>query len=196
MSAKRRAVEQSEVSAVESGNPFDANMELGNPEFKLSELVKLCKEKQQEQDKRKIGIAERVTKAKENIARIQNMIVGLEQKAQMESGQTFINMVIRPVLEELQKVFPSAAVDMSTVLSGAVTITVCRRGVNLAGKLKNADCKSVTLVPSEDGISLRDFSNDTGEYPIGSIGQISGYNYPLVSIPMDSPISFIVEWLK
>ena len=194
MSAKKRT-EQTDNSTVENSNPFEPDMSLGTPGFDLTGLIEQCKVKLAEQDKRKIGIQDRITKAKENIARIQSMIQGLELKGQQESGQAWVNMVVRPIMEELQKVFPNAAIDMSTVLSGAVTVTVCKKGVNQTGKLKNVECKSLTFVPVEDGVALRDWRSDTGEYPIGSVGAISGLNHPLVNVPQESAIQFIVDWL-
>ena len=194
MSARKRT-EQEDNSIAETINPFEPDLSLGNPTFNLTELIETCQAKLSEQDKRKIGIQDRIGKARENIARIQNMIDGLELKTQQESGQAWVNLVVRPISEELQKVFPNATIDINTVLSGAVTLTVCRKGVNHAGKLKNQECRSLTFVQSEDGIALRDWRSDTGEYPIGSIGAISGLNHPLVNVPKDSPIPFIVDWL-
>ena len=191
----KKKTDQAENTAGDSVNPFEPDMSLGNPEFKLADLLEQCKVKLAEQDKRKIGIQERIVKAKESIIRIQNMIQGLELKSSQESGQAWVNVVIRPLMAELQKVFPNAVIDMSTVLSGAVTVTVCRKGVTQADKLKNQECKAVTFIPAENGLSVRDYSKDTGEYPAGSIGAIAGLNNPVVAVSPDAPVQFIVDWL-
>jgi len=194
MSAKKR-VEQSDSSAGEVINPFEPDMSLATPGFNLVVLMEQWKTKHAESDKRKIGISERISKAKIAISRIQNMIDGLELKGQQESGQAWVNFVVRPIVGELQKIYPNASIDMSTVLAGAVTVTICKKGIDQAGKMKNQECKSLTFVPVEDGVALRDWRSDTGEYPIGSIGAIAGLNHPLINIPSESAISFIVDSL-
>jgi len=195
MSAKKRT-EQVDNSTNDNSNPFEADMNLGTPEFNLSELLEQWKTKHAESDKRKIGIAERISKAKVNIARIQNMIDGLELKGQQESGQAWVNFIVRPIVGEIQKVFPNAAIDMNTVLSGAVTVTVSKRGIDTLGKMKGLDTKSITFVPGDDGtVKLRNYEVDSRDYPIGSIGAIAGLNHPLVNVPADNAIQFIVDWL-
>jgi hypothetical protein len=193
MSAKRRS-DEAEATVTEV-NPFEPDMEKATTDFDLEVLLETYKAKITEMDKRKIGISERVSKAKENIARIQSMIEQLTLKASQESGQTWTNQIVRPICGELQKVFPHAAIDISTVLSGAVTVTLCKRGVSAVGKLKNIDCRAVTFVPQENGIGIRDFSSNTGEYPEGSIGSISGLNHPVIAVPADSALQFIVDYL-
>ncbi|MEI8217321.1 MAG: hypothetical protein WCF96_09520 [Eubacteriales bacterium] len=194
MSARKRN-EQVDNSTNDNSNPFEPDMNLVTPEFNLTGLLNDWKTKHAESDKRKIGIAERITKAKIAISRIQNMIDGLELKGQQESGQAWVNFVVRPIVGEIQRVFPNASIDINTMLSGAVTVTVCKRGIDVAGKMKGLDTKSITLCPVEDGVAVRDYSEDTGEYPAGSIGAIAGLNHPLVNVPPDKAIQFIVDWL-
>lgn len=192
MAAKKR--DESEEKIVDI-NPFEPDLSKVNPEFSLTALLENCKTKNADLDKRKIGLAERISKAKEAISRIQNMIQGLELKGQQASGQTWTNEVVRPIVLELSHVFPAAALDISTVLSGAVTITLSKKGASAAGKLKNVDTKAVTFVPHEKGIGIRDYSKNTGEFPEGSIGAISGYNAPVIPIEPDTALQTIVDWL-
>lgn len=193
MSAKRRS-DEAEATVTEV-NPFEPDMEKATTDFDLEVLLETYKAKITEMDKRKIGISDRISKQKEQLERISRYIETLTLKASQESGQTWTNQIVRPIVGELQKVFPHAAIDISTVLSGAVTVTLCKRGVSAVGKLKNIDCRAVTFVPQENGIGIRDFSSSTGEYPEGSIGAISGMNHPVIAVPADSALQFIVDWL-
>lgn len=154
MSAKKRS--DSDSTVVEMGNPFEPNMDALNPEFNLTELIEQCKKKQAEGDKRKIGIQERVRKAKENIARIQNMITGLETKSQQELGAAYMNQVIRPVMDELQKVFPNTKMDLSGPygMSGDITLTLTSRMTPVG---KKAETKCITFSPLEDAVGYRNF---------------------------------------
>jgi hypothetical protein len=67
--------------------------------------------------------------------------------------------------------------------------------VTAAGKLKGVDCRSITFVPCEEGLGIRDYSINTHSYPDNSIGGIAGLNHPVVPVPPNKAIAFIVEWL-
>ena len=198
MSAKKRSEIQAEETTVEV-NVFEPQMDRVQADFNLEPLIQVCKEKLAESDKKKIPVGERLVKAREAIARLQNMIAGLETKGKTESGLVWVTMVIRPLVAELQNVFPNAIFEIGrpSGLAGAVTITMSRKGVNQLGKLKGLDCKNITLIPTDDeGLFVRDYSRDTGEYPVGSIGYLNGMNFSTVQVPADKPIQFLLDYLK
>lgn len=193
MSAKRRN-ESAEETGSDTSDCFVPNMQLGTPDFNLEVLLEECKTKMAENDKRKISYTERISKARENIARINTMIQGLELKSQQESGQAWMNNLIDPIMLEIESIFPLATVEKRS-MTGATTLTVSKKGATAAGKMKGVDCRSLTFVPTQDGLGIRDYSENTHEYPEGSIGAIAGLNHPVVSVPTSDSIQFIVDWL-
>ena len=197
MSAKKRTDNQPEETNIEI-NPFEPQREKIREDFSLASLIQDCKEKIQEADKKKIPVGERLTKAREAISRLQNMIAGLETKGKTECGLVWTNLVIRPLVSELQNIFPTAIFEIGRPfgLAGAITLTMSRKGVNQIGKLKGMDCKTITFMPTDDTLSVRDYGQDTGEYPPGSIGYLNGMNHPMIPIPMDKPIQFLLDYLK
>ena len=193
MSAKKRT-ESAENAGSDNSDCFVPNMQLGTPDFNLELLLEECKTKMAEGDKRKISYAERISKARINISRINTMIQGLELKSQQESGQAWMNSLIEPIMAEMEAIFPLATVE-KRAMSGSTTLTVSKKGITAAGKLKGVDCRSITFVPTQDGLGIRDYSENTHEYPDGSIGAIAGLNHPIVSVPTRDSIQFIVDWL-
>lgn len=196
MSAKKRTDNQSEDTNVDV-NPFGPQLDKMS-DFNLEALVQSCKEKLQEMNKKKIPVPERIFKAREAIQRLQNMIAGLETKSQSECGTIWTTVVIRPLVSELQNVFPNAIFEIGRPygLAGAVTVSMSRKGVNQLGKLKGQDCKTITFVPNDDGLSVRDYGKDTGEFPPGSIGYLNGMNHPTVQVPVETPVKFLLDYLK
>ena len=141
-------------------DPFAFDMSNVSEEFSLEGLLKSFKEKNGESAQRKFSITERIKNAKKNIARIQTMIGNLEIKAQTESGHVFLNLVVRPIVDELRSVLGNASVDVFGPfgLSGQATITVGKKGEVQQGKPRSStDSKSVTLVPTPEGLSIRDY---------------------------------------
>ena len=195
MAAKKRAEEGQMVEV--NADPFAFDMSKVSGDFSMEALLKAFNEKNGESATRKYSINERIVNARKNIARIQAMICNLEIKQQSESGTVFLNLVVRPVADELRNAFPNARIDVFGPfgLSGQATITVGRKGENPAGKGRGADARSVTLVPTPEGMSIRDYSQSTDEYAPGSPEYLSGLNHPLVPVPTENPLEFIANWL-
>ena len=195
MTAKKR-VEDGQAVEV-GGDVFAYDLSKVSEGFALDALLTTFKEKSGDAATRKFSIAERIVNARKNIARIQAMISNLEIKAQTESGQVFQNLVVRPIAEELRNIFPNAGVNVFGPfgLSGQATITVAKKGVAQPGKVSGAESKSVTLVPANDGVSIRDYSESSDQHPPGSPEYLSGWNHPLVAVPSDGALEFIVNWL-
>ena len=184
-----------------NGNPYEADMTRLSAEFSLDTLLETFQQKRNETAARKISINERMETARKNISRLQSYITQLQMKAQSEVGQVFLTLVVRPIAEEIRSVFPSASVDVFGPygLSGQSTITIAKKNVTQASKIKGADCRSITLVPTDDGIGVgvRDYSEDTREHAPGSLGFLSGLNHPVRPIPTkEGAMGFIVDWLS
>ena len=194
MTAKKR-VEDGQVET--NDDPFTLDMSKASGEFALDALLATFKEKSGESAQRKFSIADRITNARKNIARIQSMIGNLEIKAQTESGQVFVNLVVRPIADELRNVFPNAGVNVFGPfgLSGQATITVAKKGVAQPGKVSGTESKSVTLVPTTEGVSIRDYSETSDQYAPGSPEHLSGWNHPLVAVPAENAMEFIANWI-
>ena len=81
------------------------------------------------------------------------------------------------------------------MMTGATTLTLSKKGISAAGKMKGENCRCITFVPTQEGLGIRNYSENTQEYPEGSIGAIAGLNHPVVPVPNDNSIQFIVDWL-
>ena len=189
--AKRRVDEPENAVAV---NPFEPDVQASQG-FKMDDLLVAYTGRLAESDKRKIGIQDRIKKNLDAIGRIQNLIEALSLKAQQESGATWVNVVVRPIAAELAKVFPAASIEV-TPMNGSVIVTLSKKGISPADKMKGVDCRSVTVVQQDGGLcGIRDFSRDTGDYPQGSLGALAGLNHPVVPISADRIIPTMIEWL-
>ena len=183
---------------VESGDAFQMDLSRTSPDFLLEALLVKFRDKCGENAQRKIGIGERIQNARKAIGRLQAMITNLEIKAQGEVGTAFLSLVVRPIAEELRNAFPNAgAVDIFGPhgISGQCMISISKKGANQAVKVQGVDCHMVTLVPMENGIGIRDYSEDGKEHQPGSIGYLSGLNHPVVPVPAEKTLEFITEWL-
>lgn len=196
MSAKKRT--DGSDSAVEV-DALEPDMTKVSADFNLGLLLVEAGKSMDEASKRKIGLSERIGKNREAIARIETLIRNLQMKAASESGQVFVSAVLRPIQVELTNVFPNATVEVTGPygMANATTLTVSKKSVNAIGKLKGQDSKSITFVPMADGkLGVRNFDEDSGEYPTGSLGAINGLNHPTVEVPAEGTIQFILEWLR
>lgn len=183
-----------------NGNPYEADLSRVSPEFSLDKLLETFQTKKNESAARKIGLNERMETARKNISRLQSYITQLQMKAQSEVGQVFLTLVVRPLSEEIRSVFPSASVDVFGPygLSGQSTITIGKKNIPQASRIKGTDCRSITLVPIDTGIGIgiRNYSEDTGEHAPGSLGYLSGLNHPVIEISSkETALAEIVNWL-
>ena len=195
MTAKKRTDEEQTTEI--NTDPFAYDMSKVTEGFSLGALLANFKDKSGESAQRKFSIGERIANAYKNIARIQSMIANLEIKAQTESGQVFVNQVVKPIVEEMRNIFPNAKVDVFGPfgLSGQATITVGRKVEGQAAKGKTSDSRSITLVPANEEVAIRDYSRSSDQYAPGSPEYLSGLNHPTVSVPPESAMEFIVNWL-
>jgi len=195
MAAKKRVEDGQSVET--NDDPFMFDMGKVSEEFSMESLLTTFKEKNGESAQRKFSIGERIVNARKNIARIQAMIGSLEVKAQTESGQVFLNLVVRPIADELKLVFPNAGINVFGPfgLNGQATVTIGKKGNAQPGKVRGGDSKSVTLVPTNEGVSIRDYSESTDDFAPGSPEYLSGWNHPLVPVPQENSLEFIVNWI-
>jgi hypothetical protein len=189
--------EGAELVTESNGNPYEADLSRASPEFSLEKLLETFQTKKNESAARKISLNERMETARRNISRLQSYITQLQTKAQSEVGQVFLTLICKPIAEEIRSIFPNAGVDLFGPhgLSGQVIIGISRKGANQSVKIQGADCHMVTLVPTEDGVGIRDYSKSSNEHLPGSLGFISGLNHPVVSVPKEKTLEFIIEWL-
>lgn len=193
MSAKKR-VDESESTATEM-DAFQPDMSKLNAEFDLEALIVSFQEKSKDSSARKISYADRVAKAKINIGRIQAMINQLENKSLSESAMIWVGQVIRPIVNQLEEIYPNAKLTLTGPygLSGDVTLTMTKRN-NAPGS--KPESRFVTFTPAENAsVALRNFRENTNEWTPGTIQAISNWNHPTVKIPTEKPIETIIEWL-
>lgn len=199
MAKKQRNSEGVEVDTQEPLNPFEADYSNISPEFNFDALIEKYQNGLQESDKKKIAITERIEKQKQSIARIQAFIENLEFKQKQESSQAWINTIVKPVVAELQKVFPAASVEMTTSMGigTAVLLTVSKKGLTPIRKMKGEDTLSLTITQLENGdLGIRNWQEDTGEYPKNSVGYLNGLGHPVIPVPRHEIFQTLVSWLK
>lgn len=190
MAAKKK--EEGQMGA-ENAAPLAFDISKTSVDFNMEATLKAFKDKMGENAQRKWSISERITNAKKNITRIQNMIANLEIKKNSESGSAFMALVVRQVAEQLSLGLGNIKVDIfgPLGLSGQSTVSLQKRGEN--GKVET---RSVTLLPTpEGGIAIRDYSQSSDEYAPGSPEYLSGWNHPTVPVPTESALEFIADWL-
>ena len=195
MSAKKR-VESEEASI--NVDPFAQNLSAINPDFNLDELISACREKLASESKLKVPIQERIIKNREAIERIKRTIASLEAKTAQQGSQTWIGVVLKPLADQLKGIFPNAVVEIMEPnnMTGAITVTVSKKGASTDKKLRGEDSKALSFIPGDEGLLVKDFSQNSNTYPPGSLGDICLMNFANVSVPADKPIQFLLDYLK
>lgn len=205
MSAKKREEttaqdqgQQTEETSQNNVNPFEPQLD-ENTKLNLAELLDNYTKKAAASQETQTKTQARIQKNKEAIARIQANIAKLLERTSSFSGKAWDEAVVSPIVQLLRDIFPGAAIEKSGPLSstGAYCITITRKNIKPADKLKGVDTKSLTLVPvGEKGLGIRNYAMSTNDYPPGSVGFLLGLNFPVEEIPADKALEMILEHLK
>ena len=128
-------------------------------------------------------------------------IVRLEKKRNKLDHPSWIETIIEPIAKELIRHFPRRHYDVLGPLGlcARTSIHFYKNGVPDNKKCEGDNCLSITFTPDglheecQTTLSVTDYSKNTGRYPVGSIGEINGMNYP--RIPIDDNLE-VEELLK
>jgi len=152
-------------------------------------------------DKYHNALAQRIEGARKNIERIEAAIAKTELEMSQLSAPSVKEDLIDPLVEVLVSVLPDyAGVEVMGPIGiqGAWTITFAQDGSSYADKLAGKNCRSITLITKMGGVGfgIRDYGTDAKEYAPGTIGYASGMNHPVVPVPENATVNWLLDWVK
>jgi len=167
----------------------------------LADITSAYIKKKEMYDKYHNALAQRIDGARKNIERIEAAIAKTELEMSQLSAPSVKEDLIDPLVEVLVSVLPDCAgieVMGPIGIQGTWTITFAPNGATYADKLAGKKCRSITLITKMGnvGIGVRDYTNDTKEYAPGSIGYASGMNHPVVPVPENAAVKWLLDWVK
>jgi len=105
---------------------------------------------------------------------------------------SWVDELIKPIAEEMVKYFPGREYRISGPFGLASCVTVFFERKDISEEKKDGDFLSIHFVPGDlikAELFLRDYSKNTKEYANSTIGEINGFNHPLISIKEN------IQWL-
>lgn len=116
------------------------------------------------------------------------------------SSPSWIDEIIEPIAKELCARFPGYHYEVLGPygLGAAVTIRLLEDGID-HDRVRGENNKGITFEPvglKEGKLVIRDVSVDTGKFKPGTIGELNGMNHPLVQIPEDAGIDWLLQYVK
>ena len=176
--------------------------EEGEPKSQIKVITDKFLKTNQEYNRQSELLAKRITSTKANIERLESQLTKYELQYSQLKQPSIIDEMVKPLVDELLKMMNDEFTSYDLIgpmgLQESVTITFSKED---DGKIANPKCensRSITFVtkPEEDGIGIRDYSKDTGIYSPGSISYASGMNHPVVMLPDDVDLKWILAWIK
>ena len=135
-------------------------------------------------------INNRIEQRNQQIKRLKKKLHNLEHPS-------WIDELVKPIAEAMVKKMPDRYYDILGPfgICSATSIHFYKSGVERSKRLDN--CKSITFRPAdlENGkITIVDYSQDTGQFRKGTIGEINGMNYP--EIPLKRSIVKLLAFMN
>ena len=146
-------------------------------------------------------LAKRIESSRQNIERIEATMTKAELQLSQLAAPSVKQDLVDPLAKELLKLMPDCSgVEVMGPLGiqAALTLTFASKQATEEEKLAGTKCRSITLITKTDGggIGVRDYSKDTKGYAPGSIGYASGLNHPVVPVPEDATVKWLLDWVK
>jgi hypothetical protein len=133
-------------------------------------------------------------------ARLQERIAALTKRRDMMRAPWFLTDLVKPIGRALLPHLPgyTMAILGPFGLCAAVSIHFTRNGWSpkTHGEAYWQRLRSITFVPDQDRIAVRDRRRSTGTYAPGTLGDLNGMNFPRVPIPETADIPWFLQWLE
>lgn len=102
----------------------------------------------------------------------------------------WVDALVRPLAEAAAAAFPRRRLELlgPQGLGSAVCVCLIRVEAAPEDRMRDAFCRSVTLVPVDlkrGRIGRRDYNRRLGRYPPGSLGALNGLDYAEEALPED-----------
>lgn len=114
---------------------------------------------------------------------------------------SWVDLIIVPIAKELAKRYPDRTYEILGPfgIGARVSIHFYRNGIENPDRWINNNCISITFEPGafkDRQMYIIDYSKNSGKYAKGTIGELNGFNYAEVEIPVDATIDWIAQWVK
>lgn len=166
--------------------------------FSLENLMQTYGKRRMLLQKQHEALKTRMTRYQQQIDKLTGEVAKITAKLGTIAIPSFVDVFVKPIAAELHKHFPKTVVDITGPMGvmEAVTITFSAEDASADQKMTGLKSKSITLLPSKDGIAVRDYSKDTKEYQPGSLGYASGLNHPTITVPANADVKWFVAMVK
>ncbi len=126
-------------------------------------------------------------------------IARLEKKLERVEGVSWIEEIIKQIAEAMVKKMQGRRYKILGPfgLGSTTSIHFYKIDTEDKDKLFGDNCKMITFRPNDldhGHIDLVDEATNTGQYPTGSIGEMNGFNHPVV--PICDTIDGLIEFME
>lgn len=187
------------VDTKQQGEATPAQSKESGP--KLVEITSAYLKKKQVFDQQSEALTKRIESSRQNIERIQGGLTKAELQLSQLVEPSVKDDLVEPLAKALAKLLPDTDgfdVIGPVGVQQAITISFIQKGATEEDRLTGKKARCITLVTKmkDGGIGVRDYSKDTKAYTPGSIGYASGLNHPVIEVPADAGIRFLLDWIK
>ena len=168
---------------------------------KLTDITSAYLKKKELYDRQHETLTKRIESSRSNIERIQATMTKAELQLSQLSAPSVKDDLVEPLAKELLKLLPGCAgyeVIGPVGVQQAITISFAAKGATDEQRLSGENCRSVTFITKTEsgGIGVRDYSKSLDQYKPGSIGYASGLNHPVLPVPEDATVKWLLDWVK
>jgi hypothetical protein len=153
----------------------------------INPIIKRYIQLDKENEKKRKALENKITKAEKRLEML--------NKELNELGYIYwTDELLKPIAKEMIKHFPNRTYDILGPfgLDANTSIHFYKKGVAEKNMFKGKNCLSITFTPvdlSKGELKVKDYSKNTKQYAIGTIGEVNGFNYPAI------PIKKNIDWL-
>ena len=109
--------------------------------------------------------------------------------------------LIEPIAEEMIKHFPDRYYEILGPfgLSAELSIHFYKKGVDEKHRFEGDNCVSISFRPEDldkGELSIVNNKKDTGRFAKGTLGEINGFNYPVIQLSPDTTIDELLQYVR
>lgn len=132
--------------------------------------------------------------------RLDTEITRLTKQRKQTRHPSWIDTLVKPIAEAAVATMPGWSYEILGPfgLCAAVSIHFTKNGVDWRKPTQKGALRSITFVLGdfEQGeLQVRDYTQDSGRYPKGTIGELNGMNQLDLPIPPEATIAWFLKWI-
>lgn len=130
---------------------------------------------------------------------IQRKTEELNRQSELIKCPSWVDDIVKPIAERMTKEMPDRTYDILGPfgMGSRTSIHFYKKGIEEKDKFKGDNCLSITFEPGDlerGEIKLVDYTVNLHRFAEGTIGEMNGFNYPIVA--MKNTIKELVDFMK